>query len=168
MSDNKLLDSINRYAVAGAANEDAYKGLRDTASHVFDTEVPQNRVPAFDLFTGEAETEFMELNYSQDDKAMHRKGSRAGQWKYRTYLPKGYSSAKSGLRKALGEGINPAGKGKTELEKERKALAPKKAVDSQDAAAKNWAEFLAHYDKLPDEVRAQWRRRIADTVGSMC
>jgi len=42
MSDNKLLDSINRYAVAGAANEDAYKGLRDTASHVFDTEVPQN------------------------------------------------------------------------------------------------------------------------------
>jgi len=53
---------------------------------------------AFDSVTRFGETKWMEKHFSDDENA---KKKRSGEWKYRTYLPKAYSSAKSVVRNAI-------------------------------------------------------------------
>ena len=59
------------------------------------------------------ENAFMEENFASDPKA---KFKRTGKWKYRTYLPRAYYTAKSALITAWVYGIN-LDQGKTALEK---------------------------------------------------
>jgi len=68
----------------------------------------------FDYATTSAETKWMVDNV--DPKVGRTK---SGKWKFRTYLPKGYSSAKSVLRNAIDLGVLPSDEkiGKTALER---------------------------------------------------
>lgn len=122
MSDenNGVFGSISKYAVSTVADKEAYTDLRDVAVEALKT------FPRFDdaaeTFRTECEageTEFMEINYGSDPDAKHVSGKRNGQWKFRSYLPNSYSSSKTELVKGLEAGIDPAGLGKSDLNKQR-------------------------------------------------
>ena len=120
MSNDTVYSSISRYAVSNVADKEAYAGLRKVAQHLA-LRPPASAEEHFRYECRDAEDEFMQVNYGNDPDAKHTKGKRKGQWKYRTYLPAAYSSAKSELAKALGAGIDVTDKGKTELAKARQA-----------------------------------------------
>lgn len=163
------LDSINKYAVGSKANEEAYADLRATASACYVADHSYSEGPAQDLFTeatNAAEIEFMDLNYSNDPDAVHTKGARKGTYKFRTYLPRAYSTARSTLSKALGAGIDPSDMGKTALEKKYKELtATTKSPETlvQEALA----TLLNRIDQLPAADREAAVRDTATVLDNL-
>lgn len=120
MSDEKdsVLEAITMYAVADTATGDAYKKLFDEAKSYSWTR---------DDFAARlliSEHEFMEENYSDTEAAK----TKSGKWKYRSYLPAAYSSAKSVILTAIERGTIPVGSadhiGKTELQRRNAAATP--------------------------------------------
>ena len=152
MSDQEnIVDSISRYAVAGAATDDAYSGLRDAASQVYMNHPLDVREDMFREQCHSAECEFMEINYSNVVTAKHQSGKRVGQWKFRTYLPNAYSTAKTELAKALGEGLDPTGKSKLDLARQRKKNAgPKSTID--EVARKHIRNFIKIVNEMPHGI----------------
>lgn len=123
MSDDEkgVYGSISKYAVSKVADKEAYADLRDVAVGAICTfpNSPDDAANVFAIECREGETEFMEVNYGSDPEAKHQTGKRTGEWKFRTFLPGSYSSSKSELVKGLQAGIDPAGLGKTALNKAR-------------------------------------------------
>ena len=149
MSDRETVtDSISRYAVAGAATDDAFKGLRGVAEQAYHNHHPDERVVEFCKVCADGENEFMEINYGNDPDAKHTAGKRAGQWKYRSFLPAASSSAKSELKKALDEGVDPTGRGKSELAKVRKQNTTVQA-DPAELATKHFGNAMKQLLALP-------------------
>jgi len=132
-----IFNGITNYAVAGKGATEGYRHVREAAEKINEEYFePEQRVEAFLQKCREAEDEFMEVNYGNDPEAKHDKGKRKGEWKYRSYLPQAYNTAKSALKNALEAGVDPSGFGKTELEKEtRKVTTVKKTPDELLAAA---------------------------------
>jgi hypothetical protein len=124
MSDNDntgVFGSISKYAVSKHADTEAYTDLRAVATTnlmQFPTD-PYVAAESFKTDCNTGEREFMEVNYANEPDAKHSGGKRAGQWKYRTYLPGSYSSAKTELVKGLEAGLDPTGMGKSALNKAR-------------------------------------------------
>jgi len=121
--DKGVYGSISKYAVSKVADKEAYSDLRDVAASCalnfpFDA---NDATLAFNSECREGENEFMEVNYGGDPKAKHQTGKRAGEWKFRTFLPNSYSSSKTELVKGLQAGIDPTGLGKSALNKARTA-----------------------------------------------
>ena len=114
-----ILDGINNYAVSNKGSEEGYRHLRDRAAALFN-DLQATAADVFMIECNEAEDTFCQTNYANDPDARHTKGRRKGQWKKRTLLPQSYNTAKSALYSALEAGIDPAGLGKTALDKVRK------------------------------------------------
>ena len=121
MTETTAFESISKYAVSTMADKDAFNELRSVAEKIrlmFPTN-PEQQSETFQRECREGEDEFMEVNYGNDVDAKHTAGKRNGQWKYRTYLPKGYNTAKLELGKALEAGTPVTGLGKTAISKAR-------------------------------------------------
>lgn len=119
-TESSTLESISKYAVSTMADKDAFAELRSVAEQVR-KDYP-GIMEQYDVFMGkcrDGEDEFMQINYGNDPDAKHTSGKRNGQWKYRTYLPKGYNTAKLELGKALEAGTAVTGLGKTAINKAR-------------------------------------------------
>lgn len=117
-----IFNSISKYALGKRSDDDAYSDLRDVAVDAqASSDEPADRVIRFEHDAREGETEFMTVNYGNNADAVHTRGKRKGEWKYRSYLPRSYSTAKSALKKGLEAGQDVAGVGKTELEKKTRA-----------------------------------------------
>jgi len=165
VSVDTIYESISSYAVAGKAGENAYDKLRDQAAmsrRVYPE--PSEAVADFEKDCRAAEDEFMAVNYGSDPAAKHGAGPKVGEWKYRTYLPRAYSTAKSALAKALAADIDPAGKGKTELDKVRaektsKSRSPDERIDAALTTLINALNELSGSDA--DAARARIRERLA-------
>lgn len=134
MSDT-IFGSITKYAVAGAASTDAFAELREAAvdliadnAHAMD---PPQIAEMFGDVCRDAEDSFMETNYATDPDAKHTAGKRNGQWKYRTFLPPAYSSAKTEITKGIEAGLDIQDKGKSALAKERKAATSTPETDGE-------------------------------------
>lgn len=103
------------------ASEDMFKGLRDTVPN-FPDDMPFNtRRTVWEGNLRHGEDKWCEENYgAMKEQAQHQKGKRAGEWKYRTLLPNPYTSAKNVIAKAIEVGVDPAGMGKSALNKAKK------------------------------------------------
>ena len=91
-----ILESIIQFEVSKESDAQAYNSLGQTvASHsIIDRYI-------LNSFCRVGETDFMEKFHHNTDGARKKDGS----WKFRTYLPAAYSSAKSVLGSALDAGI---------------------------------------------------------------
>lgn len=118
-----IFDGITNYAVANKGNDEGYRHLREEACKLRESWLDILQGPEiaerFADLCRDDEDRFLEINYGSDPNAKHVGGKRDGQWKYRTLLPQAYNTAKTSLTKALDAGIDPAGVGKTELDKLR-------------------------------------------------
>jgi len=169
IASDTIFDSISGYAVAGKADDDAYNKLRDVAVASFNmSEDPDRRREDFEHICREAEDEFCEVNYAGDPKAKHTAGKRKGQWKYRTLLPGAYSSARSTLAGALGDGVNPAGMGKTAVSKARGeakgGVDPSEKIRKAKIALRN---ALAKLDETNPAGAAIEREGLRDWIGTI-
>jgi len=166
MNVDNVFDSISGYAVSGKATDNAYNTLSNAAAACFSAFDGDGPLAAADFADDcrKAEDEFMQINYASDAKARHVGGKKAGQWKYRSYLPQSYNSAKSALHKALEAGIDPTGLGKTALDKKRseKTSTPRSAEERIERALTtiiNAINELSMDDA--DEQRALIKERLA-------
>lgn len=143
-----IFDSITKYAVAGHATDNAYNDLRDVAAEVHSEYGDiDNRCGAFEERCRIGENDFMDANYHGVEEARHKTGKRKGEYKFRTYLPRSYCTAKSAINKAMGAGIDPAGVGKSALEKATKAVSA--SVKSQQQLVREaWVTFTKRLEKL--------------------
>lgn len=153
---SNVFDSISKYAVSGVASDEAYADLRGVAEEAYRVWTGEDaRVNEFNAVTQRGEDEFMECNYNDQPKAKHTTGKRKGEWKYRTYLPKSYSSAKSSLRKALEAGIDPTGQGKSAVEKATKKTAVT-AMSPEDKAKRALGALIKALNEMdPPEFKTQ-------------
>ncbi len=133
-----VFGSITKYAVSGKASTEAFGELRDVAVSLIKSAgqsgvrvEPQELANDFNECCHEAEVEFMEINYANDPDAEHTAGKRNGQWKFRTFLPGAYSSAKTELGKGLEAGLDVEDKAKSALTKERKAATTTPETDGE-------------------------------------
>jgi len=103
---------------------------------------------AFDSVTRFGETKWMEKHFSDDENA---KKKRSGEWKYRTYLPKAYSSAKSVVRNAIESVVLSTAEvvPKTETEKRirearevSKDPITKREIAFKEAITKAWSSLV--------------------------
>ena len=130
-----LYDSIVQYAVAEESNGQAYnKMLLGVAEGNITTK------EELQTYTQTAEDAYMSAFHAEDEAARKKDGS----WKYRTYLPAAYSTAKSVIGNALDNGVplivGGEARGKTALEKATKEA---KALDHADKTP--WDEvYTAH------------------------
>lgn len=166
---DSLFDAISGYAVAGKAKEGAYATLRAQAIHSREAypSDPERAALYFETECRAAETDFMVVNYSNEPKAIHDKNGKGytkGDWKYRTYLPQGYNSAKSSLAAAIRADLDPAGVGKNELDAKRreKTSTPRKPADRIESALTTIINALAEMGELDAEAQ---RAYIADRLG---
>lgn len=162
---DKVFDSISGYAVSGKASDAAYNGLRDQAALSF-TLFADPTLAAEDFASDcrSAEDEFMSVNYASDANAKHTSGKKQGEWKYRTYLPQAYNSAKSALIKAMEAGINPANKGKTALDKARaeKTSKPRSPEERIESALTTIINAIAEMSAdTAETAREDIKRRLA-------
>jgi len=143
-----IFDSITNYAVSGKGADEGYRHVREVAVEVFNEFLNKDeRLDAFSVKCREGEDEFMEANYLKDPNAKHTAGKRKGEWKYRTYLPGSYNTAKSALNNALEAGVDPAGVGKTALEKATRKVTQVQRTPWQ-LAEEAAALLLKRLDKL--------------------
>lgn len=147
---SSVFNSISKYAVSGKASDEAYADLRDVAVEAFEGAVePEDRALLFADLVSPGEDEFMRVNYDANPDARHAKGKRKGQWKYRTFLPHAYNTAKSALTSGLAAGVDPTGLGKTDLEKQTKQVVTTKKspvallTDAVDLYFKRYAKVTA-------------------------
>lgn len=166
---DNIFDSISRYAVAGKANDDAYDRLRDGAVKSYNafTDASVRRAD-FEATCRDAEDEFCEINYAGDPKAKHTAGNRKGQWKYRTLLPAAYSSAKSALAGALGDGVDPAGIAKSALTKARAEATggtpPAERIRKAQVAIRNALKILDETQPSEADQHRDALRAWVDTI----
>lgn len=151
MSDDEkgVYGSISKYAVSKVADKEAYSDLRDVAANCalsfpFDA---NDAALAFNNECREGEADFMEVNYGGDPEAKHTSGKRAGEWKFRTFLPNSYSSSKSELVKGLQAGIDPAGLGKTALNKARVA-----STKVERTAEEKFEDYLGKLERVIESI----------------
>jgi len=151
------LETIAQFAVGEESTKNAYGVLAREAGNF-------SSVDIFDGACRASEEAYMEAFYMDDPAA--RKGN--GEWKFRTYLPKAYSSSKSVLRNALLYGINITDGngiplGKSALEKAIKAKKdgdkPEKTPDEKALSALNMLTSCWH------ELEESTRAIIRDTLG---
>lgn len=117
-----IFNSISKYALGKRSDDDAYSELRDVAVEAQAASyLTEEVVSAFLRDADVGEAEFMTVNYGDVPEAVHQRGARKGAWKYRSYLPRSYSTAKSALKKGLEAGQDVTDIGKTELEKKTRA-----------------------------------------------
>jgi hypothetical protein len=164
-SQDAIFDSISGYAVSGKATEDAYGRLNESASLTYQAfrGDPDGAFATFEADCRRAEDDFMETNYAGDPNAKHDKGKRAGEWKYRSYLPGAYSTAKTELSKALQVGVDPKGLGKTEIAKQRKAktTTPSTPIDRVNKAL---SQIMNAINELPQAEAEAVRDHIRDVL----
>lgn len=106
------------------------------------------------------EDRWMEDNFGSDPDAKHKGGKvRAGTWKYRSYMPNPYTSAKSVLGSCLDKGIDVTGRGKSELQgmltgKDGKDTESTATVSSNlDKFKKSWLKCGTYYSSMTSEER---------------
>lgn len=165
MTESTAFESISKYAVSKVADKDAFNDLRTVAEKVA-VMFPSDASMQASVFNDECrsgETEFMEVNYSTDPDAKHTNGKRNGQWKFRTYLPKSYSSAKCEIGKALEAGVDVAGLGKTAIKKERTSVTKQERTVEEIIAdyTGKLKRAIAGIDD-PDERQRQRQNAVRD------
>lgn len=145
-------ETIVRYVVSEKSSETAFGDLRSLAvdAQIEGIETKED----FYKFLRDGEDEFMSEYYGDDPAAVKKDGS----WKYRTYLPGKYSSAKSVLGKAFDNRVAFGGIGKTEIEKLcRSAVPTLSALDtakSKIESANTWA--VKNLDGAEWEAYSAW------------
>lgn len=109
-----ILESIVQFDVAKESDTQAYGVLVDAAR--FGDSVSDKE--SFNFLCGLGETDYMERFHHNSEGAKKK----SGEWKFRTFLPASYSSAKSVIGSALELGIpladeNGKSKGKSALQR---------------------------------------------------
>jgi len=101
------------------------------------------------------EDKWMEDYHGSDPEAKHTGGKiRAGTWKYRTYLPNPYTSAKSILGTCLDKGISVEDKTKKELQDTINGKVPgstELAPDSNvEKFKRSWKKCVRYYESTTE------------------
>jgi len=101
------------------------------------------------------EDKWMEDQYGSDPDAKHKGGAiRKGTWKYRTYLPNPYSSAKSILGTCLDKGISVEGRTKKELQDAINGKVPGSTELAPDSNVnkfeRSWRKCKRYYESLTE------------------
>jgi len=92
---------IEQYAVSEATAGNGWTAL---TSMVVDNNIHDRY--DFELQLESGEIEFMEQHYGDEPNAKFTGGSKKGTWKFRSYLPKAYTSAKGTIAKAMDEKVD--------------------------------------------------------------
>ena len=160
--DKGVYGSISKYAVSNVADKEAYSDLREvaTAAAASFPYQPDDAAIAFNNECRDGENEFMEVNYGSDPEAKHTSGKRAGEWKFRTFLPNSYCSSKTELAKGLQAGIDPAGLGKSALNKARLA-----STKTERTAEEQFEDYLGKLARVIDGIDdASLRQQYRETA----
>jgi hypothetical protein len=139
------------------ASTDMFNGLLGTVEHDVNLTPEENR-KFWESSLRVGEDMWCNENFGDISEAKHDKGKRAGEWKYRTILPNPYTSAKSVIGTAIELGIDPKGKGKTELQKaikEKKEGKEESALDNAGKFTKYIDKAKALYDQVSDPAVKQ-------------
>ena len=104
------------------------------------------------------EDKWMEDYHGSDPEAKHTGGKiRAGTWKYRTYLPNPYTSAKSILGTCLDKGISVEGKTKKELQDAINGKVPGSTELAPDSNVnkfeRSWRKCQRYYESATTEEK---------------
>jgi len=161
MSTQKTI--IEQYAVSEATSSNGWNALT--------TMVAENHIherTSFELQLESGEIEFMEQHYGDDPDAKFTGGVKKGTWKFRSYLPKAYTSAKGTLAKAMEVGVdmldgNGMPLGKSALQKAINSVpVPSITTDAWDVAVKELVKvFNDTIPALPErkqQTLIEWTR----------
>ena len=157
------LESLSEEAKSVYLALDAYKvgfDLRETITRTLDgeynklqqyVEYVRSRIeeptrPMIEGVLQQIETVWLDDKYEKVDPYVHKDGT----WKYRTLLPKGYSSAKSVLLSAIEYNVFDTTSGKSELERKIRE-AKQKAVTILPA---NGMEVVRFFDDVERQIDA--------------
>lgn len=143
--------TIDYAAGTDAGKNLVFNELRDFAATKADVE-------DFLISIKEFEDEWMTANFASDPNAK----TKGGKWKYRTYLPKAYSSAKSVVSSALKLNIDIRDKGKTELQNKIKDV--KSGYSDPISPEQQLLNLATRMKKLRNEVDSDTWHTIVNTL----
>lgn len=139
------IDTILKASISETAKSEVFTELRDNSKFFSDRESYENDLKVF-------EDEYMEQEFG-DEPAAKKKN---GEWKYRTYLPQAYTSAKAVICTAFDLGVDMFdedgdGLGKSAIQKATKEAKASTDSKSDQEKASIQANNLYHALRKLDE-----------------
>jgi hypothetical protein len=146
MTTKSHLEIITLYGIGQRSQENAWTELQKNLASLGESITKED----FYEWLNIGEVQYMEKYYANETNAKTRKGK----WKFRTYLPKAYISAKSTIGSALEHGlqVEAAMFPKTELAKRvKKQKAIHQGTTSWDKVLYHGGKLTSYWDDITEE-----------------